>query len=106
MTCARPQLFPRDASVRAVGGQPSMAGWRMTHAWLPLAEQSTGWLPAPAALGTEDPKRVERHGQSPSKHHPNRPERSTATERPDTNQEQVDHHVGEEDTIERLPGRT
>jgi hypothetical protein len=44
-----------------------------------------GGLSAPAVLGTEDPKRVERHAQSPPKHYPNGPECSTATERPDAN---------------------
>jgi hypothetical protein len=64
-----------------------------------------GGLSAPAVLGTEDPKRVERHAQAPPKYHPNRPECSTATERPDANEKQVDDHVGEEDAVERLPGR-
>src|SRR5215218_7089078 len=63
-----------------------------------------GGLPAPAGLGPEDPKRVERHAQSPPEYHPNRPECSTAAECPDANQKQVDHHVGEEDTVELLPG--
>src|SRR5215218_2587918 len=76
------------------------------RSWIPLLEQSNwGGLSAPAVLGTEEPKRIERHAQSPPKYHPNRPECSTATERPDANQKQVDDHVGEEDAVERLPGR-
>jgi hypothetical protein len=106
--CSR--RFPPTPTTSAVPSRPGCST-STTATWtpsdlldVPLAEQ-LGGLPAPAVLGTEDPKRVERHGQSPPKDHPNRPECSTATERPDANQEQVDHHVGEEDTVERLPGR-
>ena len=71
----------------------------MHHSW----SNPTGWLTGSGRL-RRDPKRVERHTQSPPKYHPNRPERSTATERPDANQKRVDDHVGEEDAVEPLPG--
>src|SRR5215216_3616981 len=110
MTCARPQLFPRDG-VGTSGWQSTIHGWLADDARLATTRGAIHWVAyrlrppwdrRPKTRRTPWPAPT----QAPPKHHPNRPERSTATERPDTNQEQVDHHVGEEDTIERLPGRT
>jgi hypothetical protein len=80
--------WPRRASgsptVRPITGWLAGRGSVGAGCTTPGAIQ-LGGLSAPAVLGTEDPKRVERHAQSPPKYHPNRPECSTATERPDAN---------------------